>query len=223
MPRRLRPLVTNQVYHVFNRSIAKETIFNQKRDYQRIIDLINFYRFENPPLRYSYYNRLEIDKKGGFLKSLYTKKKLILILAFCIMPNHLHFLLKQKVENGISDFMRHMQNSYAKYFNTKYVRTGSLFQPAFKGVRVENDNQLMHVARYIHLNPATSYLVRSGQNLEDYLWSSFGTYLRKDGYSFVHTKLVYRFSKSRKSLRSFTLDQADYQKKLDRIKHIMLE
>src|SRR5438132_12702278 len=90
------------------------------------------------------------------------------------MPNHFHFILKQRKENGISIFISLLINSYTKYFNTKYTRVGALLQGAFKSVIVESDEQLIHLSRYVHLNPRVSGLTK---NLESYPWSSYKEYL----------------------------------------------
>src|SRR3990167_4264657 len=123
MPYRRTPLVAGEYYHVFNRSIASLPIFRNRRDYNMIVEVINYYRFRHLPLRYSHYNRLSREQKNQFNQTyLINNKPMIKIVSYCIMPNHFHFLLKPLEENAISDFMRNMQNSYSKYFNTKYKR-----------------------------------------------------------------------------------------------------
>ena len=91
----------------------------------------------------------------------------------------------------------------------------------FKAVRIESEEQLLHVSRYIHLNPATSYLIKVNQ-LVNYPWSSFKDY-QKDTNSFVNTSLVLNSFKSFKKYEEFVFDQADYQKTLDEIKHLVVE
>ena len=222
MPYRNIPFVTNQVYHVFNRSIASQPIFIDRRDYERILDLVNYYRFKKPPLRFSHYNRLPKEQKEEYEKSFMVNKSPMLdILAYCIMPNHVHFLLRPKIDNSISDFMRNLQNGYSKYFNTKRERTGSLFQFMFKAVRIETDEQLVHVSRYIHLNPVTSYILKV-ENLEQYKWSSFKDYVL-DIDSFVNKEMILGRFKSPQKYKKFVFDQAEYQRQLNKIKHLSLE
>lgn len=224
MPRRLIPIVPQQVYHVFNRSIAKQPIFLNQRDYQRFLETILFYSFDKPGIRFSHFNRLDQNQKSKFLENLKRNvKKNIQILSFCLMPNHFHFLIKELNGSGIVKFMGNLQNSYAKYFNTKNKRTGGLFQSTFKVVRIENDEQFIHVARYIHLNPYTSYILKKLQEIENYNWSSLGHYLNKVNYEFIFSKYLMSFFSSVEKLRKFTLDQADYQRKLGDIKHLFLE
>lgn len=222
MPYRTVPFISNQVYHVFNRSIARLPIFIERTDYERVLDLVNYYRFNRPPLRFSHYKRLSIEQKAEFEKSfMINENSMLEILAYCIMPNHFHFLLQPKKDNAVSNFMRNLQNSYSKYFNTKRERTGSLFQFMFKAVRMETDQQLLHVSRYIHLNPVTSYL-RKIKDLDAYEWSSFKDYAFNTS-SFVNREMVLASFKSNQEYKKFVFDQAEYQRELGKIKHLALE
>lgn len=224
MPSRKTTIVTGEIYHVFNRSIARQTIFKHKSDYERMRELITFYRYFRPTIRYSHFNRLPRDKKQDFIEQQSLHSPLhIEILAYCIMPNHLHFLIKQTGEMGISTFMSNIQNSYAKYFNTKRNRTGALFQEMFKTVWIETDEQLLHVCRYIHLNPFTGFVVKQVTDLEQYAWSSFPSYLFSHDKSFVSTKIISSNFRSIIALKEFTYNQAEYQRKLDKIKHLTFE
>ena len=137
------------------------------------------------------------------------------------MPNHFHFLIRGLTETGIKEFISNFQNSYAKYFNIKNDRTGSLFQPMFKAVRIESDKQLIHVSRYIHLNPITSYLIET-KDLNKYPWSSYSEYINNIE-SFIEKDLILNFFKSAKDYKKFVLDQVEYQRELDKIKHLVLE
>lgn len=224
MAYRKQPIFPDQVYHVFNRSIAKQPIFLEEKDYQRFLNVTNFYRFSSAGLRFSHYNRLELEERKAFIERLQKEgEKQIEIFCFCLMPNHFHFLIKELIEKGIKKFASNLQNSYAKYFNTKRKRSGALFQEMFKATRIESDEQLHHVARYIHLNPYTSYLVKGINQLKTYPWSSLSDYLNKSRFDFLETNFLSRFYSSKEKLEAFTLDQADYQRKLGDIKHLVLE
>ena len=118
--------------------------------------------------------------------------------------------------------MSRFENSYARYFNIKYDRVGPLFQPMFKAVRIETEEQFLHVSRYIHLNPTSSYLIKI-KDLKNYPWSSFAGFLDAKFLQFVNPKLVLSHFKSKEAYRKFVLDQADYQRKLELIKHLTLE
>lgn len=223
MPYRKVPLVAGEIYHVFNRSVAKQPIFLTDGDYNRALEVINFYRFGPLPLRFSHYKRLPTDQRKDFIEDLTkTGRQNIAILSFCLMPNHFHFLLKPLEDKATSIFMRKFQDSYSKYFNTRQKRTGSLFQAMFKAVRIETDDQLIHVSRYIHLNPASSHVVKA-ESLSDYPWSSYKEFIKEKNEFITETKLVLDYFKTRESYKKFVLDQADYQSKLDQIKHLALE
>lgn len=223
MPYRNQIFTNGEVYHVFNRSIAKQEIFQTKRDYARALRAIEFYRLEGTPCRFSHFERL--SKEGRERFELKEKQLLIVgveVLAYCLMPNHVHFLLKQKAENGISRFMREFQNSHSKYFNLKNTRTGSLFQAMFKAVRIEDDSQLMHVSRYIHLNPVTAFMIKPEQ-LEDYKWSSYPNYMGKNGENTVNIEEILALFKDSETYKEFNLDFVDYERKLAQIKHMVFE
>ncbi len=225
MPYRKTILATNEVYHTVSRSIAQAEIFNTQRDYARILDVINFYRFENIPLSYSHYHRLPIEERKKFMQNLNKHENIVDIIAFSLMPNHLHLLLKQLKERGVSIFMSNFQNSYARYFNTKYERRGSLFQSMFRAVRIGNDNQLLHVSRYIHLNPVTAYLIELNQ-LKQYLWTSFPAYASgkpEDQHEFLKPQYILDMFRNRNDYTKFVQNQSDYQKELQKIKRLTLD
>lgn len=222
MSYRKTPIVVNEIYHVFNQSVAKQPIFISNRDYRRALDVFRFYQYSNPSLRFSFYNRLSISQKEEFFSELIlSAEKLVEIICFCLMPNHAHFLLKNLRENGISRFMSNFQNSYAKYFNTRTSRVGSVFRQNFKAVRIESEEQLLHVSRYIHLNPVSSFLIEV-KDLETYPWSSYPAYLTQ-GETWIQKELILAHFKSIEDYKQFILDQVDYQRKLEIIKHLTFE
>lgn len=215
MPYRYEPCVTQETYHVFNRSVARQTIFLRDHDYERFFDLINYYRFENPSVRFSEFNRLSADAKKYFFERLQANHdQIVTIIAYCCMPNHFHLLLKQQKEFGISRFAAQLQNGYAKYFNIKTKRFGAVFQSMFKAVRIEDDEQLIHVARYIHLNPLTARIVANSSELATCPYDSYGNYLSDKTDSILDKTMILSMFKDIKSFQSHTLDQAEYQRLL---------
>ncbi len=189
----------------------------------RFLDLINYYRFKNTPVSFSQLKNINSEDRKKILNSLVRENNhQVEVLAFCLMDNHFHFLLKQISDKGIAKFISNLQNGYAKYFNIKTERYGPLFQPMFKSVRITTDEQLLHVSRYIHLNPSTGYLVEI-KDLEKYLWSSLSCYLKENlEFSFVSIELILGII-NRKRYRDFIYDQAEYQRKLADIKHLVFE
>jgi putative transposase len=222
MPRRQVVIANEEIYHVYNRGVAREAIFTTPLDYKRFLNLLRFYRYTNSPFSYSHFRCLDTEKRVAVQKNLEISPLMVEIYAYCLMPNHFHILLKQLQDNGINKFLSRVQNGYAKYINKKYNRVGPLFQSRFKAVRVENDSVFSHVSRYIHLNPCTSCLVKA-EKLSDYRWSSFVFYAGVEEGNLVNTKNLLKAFGGMEKYRDFVMDQASYQRKLSAIKHLTLE
>lgn len=210
MPSRVIPFVNDEYYHIFNRGVAKMPIFNNARDYNRFIKSMLYYQTEGPKPRFSLFS-----PKNTILNS----NKITNIICYCLMPNHFHFLLQQKKSNGITEFISKLSNSYTKYFNTKNRRVGPLFQGEFKAVHIETNEQLIHVSRYIHLNPLVGYVVK---NLEEYHWSSYLEYVN-NGNSICTKEIILGQFKSQNDYKQFIHDQEDYGKQLEFIKHQLID
>jgi len=103
------------------------------------------------------------------------KEKVIHIIAYCLMPTHIHMLLEEVKEDGISIFTNNVLNSYTRYFNTKHKRKGPLWEGPSKKVTIKSDDQLLHLTRYIHLNPVTAYLCNKP---EEWPYSSYNEYIK---------------------------------------------
>lgn len=221
MPKRKVILATNEIYHICNRSIAKELIFTSQRNLKRALEVIEFYRFTQE-MRFSKFKSLPRKARKNYLLNLRKKKPLVEIYTFALMPNHYHLLLKQIQEKGIVQFVSNFQNSFAKYFNIKSDRNGALFQNSFKGVYIETDEQFMHVSRYIHLNPVTSYIIEF-EKLSSYPWTSFPNYAGNCVSEIAKTEFLLKMFSSKKSYYKFVADQVDYQRNLAKIKDLLLE
>lgn len=211
-----------EYYHVFNRGVEKRPTFLNKYEFLRAIDSLSFYRFGDLPFQYSKYLNLDKDKKAALLKDLDESKLQVEIIAFCLMGNHFHLLLKQLKDNGIVKFMAKFTNSYTKYFNTKHQRVGPLFQGVFKAVHVSSDEQLLHLSRYVHLNPVLGFRVQV-EELTDYLWSSYPEYLDKTGSNMINQSEVLKFFKSPAEYEQFVLDHADYLLKYNKIDYLTID
>ena len=219
MPVRTFPVVTDEVHHVFSKSIAGFKVFRDDREYERMRKLLKFYTKENPPLRFSAF--LELKNKNGFQqKAISDNDNLVKIIAYCFMPTHFHLVLKQVKDDGISIFMRRILNSYAKYFNIKTERKGPLWESRFKNIALRTDEILLHVTRYVHLNPVTAYLA---DRPNDWAFSSYKEFLGQ----VEEDEKVCDFSElmdfKPKSYREFVDSNIDYQRKLAYIKKYFLE
>lgn len=213
MPYRIIPFVDGQFYHLYNRGLNKQQTFSDRRDYNRFVKTLFYYQIANPKPRFSFY-------KPDGIYNVDSTKKIVDIVAYCLMPNHFHLLVKQVRDGGISEFMRKFIHSYTKYRNTKNKLQGPIFQAIFKAVLIETDEQLLHVSRYIHLNPLVSHLVK---DLNSYPWSSYQTYIGLNNDERVAKKEILSFFKSQKDYEKFVLDQAEYGETLELIKHQLID
>ena len=160
MPRKPRLIVENGVYHVISRGISEIEIFKEDNDYIYFLKI------------------LEVE----------SKKYLIDIFSYCLMKTHYHMLLKIK-QPTLSNFIQVINTKYAKYYNLKYFRIGNLFIHRFKSYLINDENYLLNVSRYIHLNPVEANIVIDP---EDYRWSSYRCYLspEKPESSNVNTEII---------------------------------
>ncbi|MBN1621060.1 MAG: transposase [Endomicrobiales bacterium] len=221
MVNRKVPLAVGEIYHIFNRSISKFDIFKSENDYERMIKAIHFYKFEDTPCKLSKY----IEDKEKYRKKeekIDKSKMLVKIIAYCLMPTHIHLILEQLKENSISKYMRLVQNSYSTYFNLKYNRLGPLWEGRFKNILVQKDEQFIHLTRYIHLNPVTAN-IKNINNPINWDYSSYKEYLglvQKE-------KMICDFSEyidiSADEYRKFAESQIQYQRELHKIRHLILE
>jgi len=189
--------VNKEIYHVYNRSVEEKEIFVDDQDRFRFIhDLFEFN--DEAPAVNLYYKRPLIQSYEAKPRKIEQQKRKLLveILAFVVMPNHFHLLLRQIKENGISNFMHKLGTGYTMYFNQKYERAGSLFQGTYKAVLVNQEAHFIHLPYYIHLNPLDlkfpEWRDREIKNykqamkfLENYRWSSFLDYIGKKNFPSV--------------------------------------
>lgn len=208
MSRRKNILAIGSVHHVFTRSIESCEIFNDPAECQRMLDVMQHYKPVSPTCKFS-------DSRKGVSgrSSDCGGQPLVAIIAFCLMPTHLHLLLKQLQENGISVFMRRVLNSYTHYFNLKHGRRGPLWEGRFKNVPIENDGQLLHTTRYIHLNPVTASLV---DKPEEWRFSSYGEFVGMESRKPLCD--LTDVSITPEAYRAFVENRIDYQRELARIK-----
>ncbi|OGK08309.1 hypothetical protein A2767_04390 [Candidatus Roizmanbacteria bacterium RIFCSPHIGHO2_01_FULL_35_10] len=220
MPGRLEPFINNYTYHVFNKTLNSQRIFD---DYncETFLTAVGYYRSSKARVSLSHFKRMPPNFQQELLNITSQSKFFrIEILAYCLMPTHYHFLLRQKQTSGIPKFMADLGNSFTKYHNIKNGKNGPLFIPRFKAERVVTEAQLKHVCRYIYLNPYSGKLVPYIAELENYKWSSFKEYLYKDKLFLSNPELVMKlFGNDPVRFKKFVFDQADYQKSFEYIKY----
>ena len=175
----------DEYYHIYNRGTDKREIFCNEKDYLRF--LVSLREFNNVEPVGSLYEKNYRDKKIADLEaelpigssaSKSAPLPLIDIIAYCLILNHEHLILKQLVENGISKFMHKLDTGYTKYFNHKYDRSGSLFQGRFKATHIDTNEYLLWLSGYVNGNAEIHKIIKA----ENYKWCSYQDYLgKRDG------------------------------------------
>ncbi len=162
-------------YHLYNRGVNKRLIFKDPKDYSTFLSYLQFYLSPPPDLRgLSSTDRFPI-RPSHQLKNYAGE---IELLAYCLMPNHFHLMVKQNSDYGISHFMSSVITKYVRYFNTRYKRIGPLFQGRYKAVRVTDESQFTYLTKYIHRNPlALPTFKDDPRRLGAYKYSSYPNYL----------------------------------------------
>jgi len=162
------------------------------------------------------------------------RQLLVDVLAFCLMPNHFHFLLQQRRENGISEFMRKMGTGYTNFFNQKYQRSGSLFQGVYKRIQLTEQAHFLFLPYYIHLNPLDLIMpewregyienTRSAfQFLDSYRWSSYPDYINKKNFPSVTQRSFLQDMLGSKPEQEQNIVEWIQRNKLEDIEHLILE
>ncbi|OQA52973.1 MAG: Transposase IS200 like protein [candidate division WS2 bacterium ADurb.Bin280] len=212
-------LVNGQIYHVFSRSIAGFVVFNTSDEYARMIDLLDLFRYRNFTHKYAIYKKLTVNSQIAIRENLINSERSVEIIAYCIMPTHIHLVLKQIESEGISKFLAKVLNSYSRYFNTRHKRTGPLWEGRFKSVLVDRDEQLLHLTRYLHLNPTSAGLV---DNPEDWDYSSYNEYIDpSSGQNLCDVGDLFDLSPDQYQL--FVNERKDDQKTLSLIKAVLID
>lgn len=222
MNNRTQGIFTGKIYHVYNRSIDKRRIFDDTDNSSRFLDLMRYYQTSQDLIRYSRYLDLEKSFRSEVDQIIKVRKYFkIEILTFCLMPTHFHFLIKQKIDKGISKFISDVTNAFTRYYNIKTKRTGPIFNTGYKSKIIHNRNELLHVSRYIHLNPFSSGLITNKAEILRYPKSSLNQIISSNANSdLINSKTILQnFGQTAKAYEHFVLENADYQKKLELIKY----
>lgn len=218
---RKEPLENDYYYHIFSRSISKYVVFNNTQEYSRMVEGLKLYRFTEFSHSFSKFISLDPSTQKAIISSLKNDSPVLIeIVAYCLMPTHIHLLLKQIVDNGISKYMAKILNSYTRYFNIKHRRIGPLWAGRFKSVLVSDDEQLLHLTRYIHLNPTSAGVAESPK---DWRFSSYLEYINPDDKKETICSYDNLFNFTPKEYQKFVLDQKSYQQELSRIKHFLID
>ena len=159
-------------YHIINRGAYKNKIFIDKQDYEAFLEILEYY-LAYPRSKFFGYTKL-VDKPYKNVKV--TNLTTIHLVAYCLMPNHFHFIFKQLPEatlkTNISNLMRRLMIAYAMYFQNRHKHEGAIFQGRYKNVEVDTNEQLLYLSKYIHKNPE-----KLVNKLEKYPYSSYQAYI----------------------------------------------
>lgn len=196
----IKTYVENGYYHIYNRGVEKRTIFLDEQDCIVFLHYLKIYlspveelkQLKEPGLRIQRFISLNLSEEVN-------------LLAFALMPNHIHLQIKQTTHDGIIKLMRRLVTSYVMYFNRKYNRVGSLFQNRYKAVLLKREAHFLHLSRYIHLN--ASKLPTSPVNFLNF--SSYPYYLGHKQASWVKPQEVLSYFK--RAQRNNATDILSYQ------------
>ena len=170
-------------YHIYNRGMSKQKIFLDFSDYTRFLFCILYFQssvtFNNLGYYTSYFKKNKKFNLSSSTISKITLNRSVELVNFSLMPNHFHLTIFEIGGKGIANYMQRVLNSYTKYFNTKYKRTGHLFQGPYQAVHIENNEQLLHLSTYIHKNPQEIKEI-GYKGLINYFWSSYQDYVVKN-------------------------------------------
>ncbi len=190
MPLRRIPLVDGSYYHIYNRGINRERIFFCQDNWEYFIRQI----------------------------SLYFQPTLVEILAYCLMPTHYHLLIQLHTGNFAIEVMQPFSLSYTKAVNIQQQRVGSLFQGRFKSVLVDSNDYLLHLSRYIHLNPVRANLVKKPA---EWVFSSYRDYIGVRKGKIPHKEMVMAFFQRPVDYQEF-VERSDEPGEKD-ISHLLLD
>ncbi|MFQ5825509.1 MAG: transposase [bacterium] len=168
-------LQTDTFFHIYNRGTNRGRIFFSRDNYLYFLQKVRKYR----------------EQFG------------VSIISYCLMPNHFHFLVLQRIQHAISDFMKLTSNSYAKALNKWLGRTGHLFEGKYKIRKVDSDVYLIHLSRYLHINPVRAKLV---ERPEEWEFSSYRDYLGLRKGTLPEPKYILNIFKSTAEYREFVND-----------------
>jgi len=182
--RDFKEFASGNIYHIYNRGNNKEKIFFDEQDYRAFLFRLGLClgltekELNKEKLIAMPYSRIRITE---------TNKNNFKLHAFCLMPNHFHFMIEQVGDVPISNLILKLCTSYAKYINKKYKRVGHIFQDKFKAVLIEDNPQLMWTSAYIHMNPVKDKIVK---HPAEYLWSSYNDYIGKRNLPIINKELL---------------------------------
>lgn len=177
-----------EFYHVYNRGVEKRSITEDQYDSNRFVQsMIEFNDILVTGGIYENSFNLSLEKE--------KQRPLVNIIAYCINPNHFHFLLEQVADQGISKFIHRLCGGYTQYFNKKHKRSGTLFEGPFKAKHVDTDEYLLRLSAYVNLNDRVHQLSTLGAKLVRSSWREYES-IKMSNYICRRDILTKRFAKA---------------------------
>jgi REP element-mobilizing transposase RayT len=192
MPYRGDAFTQGQYYHIYNRGARKAKIFFNDGNYQYLLRLVKEY----------------YQKHGAT------------VIAYCLMPNHYHFLLRQEMDEPLSKFMQVLFNGYVQALNLQQGRTGTLLEGRFKHKCVDKWEYLIVLCRYIHRNPVKAGLVAKP---EDWAYSNYREWIGLSGGALVDKVFVRDHFPSADEYVNFVNDVEDEKKSYEKISKYLFD
>ncbi len=214
MPSRSNIFVTGYHYHVYNKTLDDLKPFTEGVISNYFLHLLHYYKHTGLQMSYSQYLRLKPVLQEYFHRKVESSKLRVEVVAYCLMPNHYHLLLKQKTRAGVSKYMADVTNGLTRFYNIMHKRKGPLFLPSFRSKPIMDEELLIHVSRYVHLNPYTSGLISSKEEMWTYPYSSAKEYSHKSKATANPTSVLELgyFLGSREKYRKFVENEAEHGK-----------
>lgn len=214
------------------RGIDENKIFRDIDDYYRgIFSVYEFNNAKSVTIRdrrkaRAHFKKILKETKENPPSFVDSRDKLVEVLIFCLMPNHLHLLVRQLKDGGIFKFMKKLGSGYGRYLNKKYQRKGYVFQNRFVAVSIKNDRQLKIIFAYIHSNPVSliepkwrdrgiKNLEKVIKSIENYKWSSYQDYIDKQNFpSVTEREFLLETMDGKENCKRFIKDWLKYRGKI---------
>jgi putative transposase len=147
----IQTFVPGEIYHVYNRGAHKADVFKNESDYVRMQGLMYLCNSDRKVVMRDILKRGNGDQFAFFDEELLHEY--VDVLAYCLMKNHVHFVLRPKIEGGLEKFMLKTMTGFSMYANTKYGHSGTMWEGRFKAKHVATDAYLWQLFAYVHVNP----------------------------------------------------------------------
>jgi putative transposase len=215
-------LANEEYYHIYNRGVDKRDVFLDISDYERFLLSMNLLNDERDGLMLRWRDIKRADPRVQLLdfQELNSRKNpAVEIVAYCLNPNHYHFILRQLRDNGIERFMQKLSTSYTNYFNVKCRRTGSLFQGRYKSVHINSNEYLLYLSAYVNMNN----FIHGYSKKNDWPYSSLFDYLGQRKSDFINIDTVAKQFNNPKEYEKFAKNNALYMREKKELEKYLLE